>query len=67
MARWCAWRRNGYRMPGRSFGVAQLMADAVRTGGLACEVFGDGMAIRIDAATVYEPDAQLRCGAPLDD
>ena len=54
-------------MPGRSFGVAQLMADAVRTGGLACEVFGDGMAIRIDAATVYEPDAQLRCGAPLDD
>ncbi len=49
------------------FWVAQLMADAVRTGGLACEVFGDGMAIRIDAATVYEPDAQLRCGAPLDD
>jgi Uma2 family endonuclease len=25
------------------------------------------MAVRVDAATVYEPDAMVRCGAPLDD
>lgn len=45
---------------------AQLRA-AVRAGGLACQVFPDGMAVQIDAHTVYEPDAALRCGVPLDD
>ena len=49
------------------FRIAELMAAAVREQGLGCEVFGDGMAVRIDAHTVYEPDAQLRCGKPLDD
>jgi Uma2 family endonuclease len=32
-----------------------------------CEAFPDGMAVRIDDATVYEPDALVRCGAPLGD
>ncbi len=30
--------------------------------GLPCEVYPDGMAIRIDARTTYEPDASVVCG-----
>jgi Uma2 family endonuclease len=40
---------------------------AIRTANARCEAFGDGMAVRVDADTVYEPDAMVRCGAPLDD
>lgn len=29
---------------------------------LECEAFADGMAVRIDESTVYEPDAMFRCG-----
>ena len=28
----------------------------------SCEAFGDGMAVRVDESTVYEPDAMVRCG-----
>ena len=35
---------------------------ALAAGGLGCEAFGDGMAVRIDESTVYEPDATIRCG-----
>ncbi len=47
--------------------IAELMSAAVRARQLACEVFGDGMAVLVDEATVYEPDAQLRGGPPLPD
>ena len=47
--------------------VASLLEAAVHASGLACEVFGDGMAVLVDEHTVYEPDALLRCGARLDD
>lgn len=30
-----------------------------------CEAFVDGMAVRIDDSTVYEPDALVRCGPRL--
>lgn len=30
-------------------------------------MLGDGLSVRIDAKTVYEPDALMRCGDPLDD
>ncbi|MFO1039761.1 MAG: Uma2 family endonuclease [Geminicoccaceae bacterium] len=33
--------------------------------GLPCQAFADGMAVRVDARTVYEPDAMLRCGPRL--
>lgn len=33
--------------------------------GLACQAFPDGMSVRIDDRTVYEPDALVRCGPPL--
>ena len=46
--------------------VARALGDAIRDGGLPCEAFTDGMAVRVDDATVYEPDASVRCGEPLD-
>ncbi len=47
------------------FRIARLLAEAVEAAGLPCEVFTDGMAVEVDAETVYEPDAWLRCGPPL--
>jgi Uma2 family endonuclease len=32
-----------------------------------CEAYPDGMSVRVDADTVYEPDALVRYGTPLDD
>lgn len=40
---------------------------AISTSGLGCEAFMDGMAVRIDATTVFEPDAMVRCGPRLED
>ncbi|WP_149538417.1 Uma2 family endonuclease [Siccirubricoccus phaeus] len=45
--------------------VFRALDDAIRAAGLACEALVDGMAVRVDAGTVYEPDAMVRCGAPL--
>lgn len=45
---------------------AQL-AEAIRAAGLPCEAYPDGMAVEVDAETVYEPDALVRCGMPLPD
>ena len=39
---------------------------AIQTAGRPCEAFPDGMAIRIDPTTAFEPDALVRCGPPLD-
>ena len=49
------------------FKVARCLAAAIEAGGLECEVFGDGMAVRVDEDTIYEPDALVRCGEKLDD
>jgi Uma2 family endonuclease len=38
---------------------------ALAASGLECEAFADGMAVRIDGSTVYEPDASIRCGPLL--
>lgn len=38
---------------------------AIRARGLACEAYPDGMAVRVDDRTVYEPDALVRCGPPM--
>ena len=40
---------------------------AVAEAGLSCEAFIDGMAVRVDDGTVYEPDVLLRCGPPVPD
>jgi Uma2 family endonuclease len=43
------------------------LESAVRHAGLPCEVFADGMSVQVDADTVYEPDALVRCGDPVHD
>jgi Uma2 family endonuclease len=45
------------------FSAAIGLRNAVLAAGLPCEVFTDGMAIRIDAQATYEPDASVVCGA----
>jgi len=52
------------RMKGHMF---IRLTQAIEAAKLGCEAFGDGMAVRVDADTVYEPDATVRCGPPLDD
>ena len=44
------------------------LREAIRLKGLSCRVYPDGMAIRVDAQTTYEPDASVTCGprAPAD-
>ena len=39
----------------------------VRNLGLPCQVFVDGMAVRIEPATTFEPDVFIRCGKPVPD
>ena len=45
--------------------VLLALHSALTAEGSSCEAFGDGMAVRIDDTTVYEPDASVRCGARL--
>jgi len=42
--------------------AAIALRSAIAAGGLGCEALIDGMSVRIDEATVYEPDALVRCG-----
>ena len=46
--------------------VLRALEDAIAGRALPCEALPDGVSVEIDAATVYEPDALLRCGEPLD-
>jgi Uma2 family endonuclease len=49
----------------RAKGQAWLMLRTAIAGrGLACEALPDGMAVRVDDRTVYEPDAFVRCVPP---
>jgi Uma2 family endonuclease len=43
---------------------AALLA-GIRARGLACYALPDGMTVRIDDSTAYEPDALVYCGAKL--
>ena len=45
--------------------VLKALDTALARAGSGCEAFGDGMAVRIDDTTVYEPDASVRCGPRL--
>ncbi len=38
------------------------LREAVRSAGLNCKVYPDGVAVRIDAMTNYQPDASVTCG-----
>ena len=46
-------------------GIVNALASAIAQAGLGSEAFTDGMSVRIDDATVYEPDALVHCGPPL--
>jgi Uma2 family endonuclease len=45
----------------------QAFSDAIKVSGLELDLLGDGMAVRIDPLTVYEPDLVLRAGPPVSD
>src|SRR5512144_2250137 len=45
----------------------RALDDGIRAAGLGCTAYPGGMAVEIDDGTVYEPDALVRCGEPLND
>ena len=45
------------------FSAAKALDRAAAAAGLPCEVFAHGMAVPIDDATTFEPDASVVCGA----
>jgi Uma2 family endonuclease len=45
--------------------VHLALVAAIRGRGLPCHVLPDGVTVRIDAATAYEPDASVYCGPEL--
>ena len=45
--------------------VYATLAAAIRSAGLPCEVFTDGMTVPVDLHTAYEPDAVVHCGPPI--
>jgi Uma2 family endonuclease len=45
----------------------QAFSNAIKVSGLEYDLLGDGMAVRIDPLTVYEPDLVLRAGPPVSD
>jgi Uma2 family endonuclease len=45
--------------------IWRRLTEAIEAANLPCEAYPDGMAIEIDDATTYEPDASVRCGEPL--
>jgi Uma2 family endonuclease len=47
--------------------IVNRLNDAIVRAGAPCEAFIDGVVVQADATTVYEPDALVRCGPPLDD
>jgi Uma2 family endonuclease len=47
--------------------VFVALREAVRRAGAPCHALPDGMAVRVGARTVFEPDAQVYCGPELPD
>ena len=43
------------------------LRDGIKAGGLSCEALPDGMTVKIDEHTAYEPDALVHCGEALAD
>jgi Uma2 family endonuclease len=47
--------------------IVELFRAQIRSRKLPCQALGDGMAVRIDDETIFEPDAHVRCGPRLPD
>ena len=45
--------------------VYVALLNAIRKKGAPCHALPDGMALRVDNATLFEPDAQVYCGPEL--
>ncbi len=48
------------------FAAQKALDSAVQRAGLSCRMFPDGMTVRINARTAFEPDALIVCPAPRD-
>jgi Uma2 family endonuclease len=51
----------------RKFAIQSALRSAIRSAGVDCRMLPDGMTVRIDSETAYEPDALIYCGERLDD
>jgi Uma2 family endonuclease len=49
------------------FAAQRGLDDAVREAGVACRMFPDGMTVRINSRTAFEPDALIVCPSPAPD
>jgi len=47
------------------YAVQTALLAGIRAGGLVCHMLPDGMTVRIDERTAYEPDALVYCGEKL--
>ncbi len=63
-----------HEMQGETVSHARVKASAylafrraVADRSLPCEAFMDGMAVHVDEETIFEPDAFVRCCAPVND
>jgi Uma2 family endonuclease len=52
----------GARHADVKFAVQTALAAGIRARGLPCRMMPDGMTVRIDKATAFEPDALVYCG-----
>lgn len=52
------------RIKGAAF---TALAEGIKAKRLPCEAFTDGLSVRIDARTTFEPDASVLCGHRTDD
>jgi len=49
------------------FSVAVALRQAIKSAGVPCEAFTDGLTVPIDPHTAYEPDVLVHCGDRLSD
>lgn len=47
------------------FAVQTALAAGIRARGLPCHMLPDGMTVRVDARTAFEPDALVYCGSKV--
>jgi len=44
-----------------------MLRNAIANEGRPCQTYVDGVTVRVDDSTIYEPDALVRCGEPIDE
>ena len=48
------------------YATQTALNQAIKKAGLPCHMMPDGITVRVDAATTFEPDALVYCGPPID-